>query len=222
MRSNKKAAIFDLDGVLVNSMPLHFKAWRSAFQEVAGISVTERDLYLLEGMRGAELIQKIFEQNHVNSEPLAHKVNEEKNKIFGTIKDGIKPFPGTREAVEAIPCKKAVVSGSAKRDVIPIVEQAFGKQFEVILTADDTKKGKPDPSSFLEAHRRLGIQGLEQSIIIENAPLGVKAANNAGIDCIVVLNNTPLLRSDFDGLISPEKILDSTALIKDVLGDTCL
>ena len=61
MRSNKKAAIFDLDGVLVNSMPLHIKAWRSAFQEVAGISVTERDLYLLEGMRGAELIQKIFE-----------------------------------------------------------------------------------------------------------------------------------------------------------------
>ena len=54
--------IFDLDGVLVDSMPAHYRAWKIAFKEVANIDVGERAIYLLEGMRGSELVKTIFEQ----------------------------------------------------------------------------------------------------------------------------------------------------------------
>ena len=55
-----KGVIFDLDGVLVDSMPTHFQCWKQAFENIAGIKVTQRQLYLLEGMRGIELIVKTF------------------------------------------------------------------------------------------------------------------------------------------------------------------
>ena len=56
-----KGIIFDLDGVLINSMPAHFEAWRRAFSEIANIDVNERMVYLLEGMRGIDLAEKGIE-----------------------------------------------------------------------------------------------------------------------------------------------------------------
>lgn len=214
-----RAAIFDLDGVLVDSMPLHVRAWRTAFESEAGVRTTERELYLLEGMRGAELVQKIFERNGLRDPDsiLAKKVSEQKNRLFRAVKHDIKPFEGVREVIESLQCRKAVVSGSAKDDVVPIIERAFGKgAFELIITADDVQRGKPDPSSFLDAARRLQASASD-STVIENAPLGVQAARNGGLGCIVVLNNSPLVASDFEGLVWPDKILDSTASIKGVL-----
>ncbi|MRN68588.1 MAG: HAD-IA family hydrolase [Nitrosopumilales archaeon] len=70
-------------------------------------------------------------------------------------------------------------------------------------------KGKPDPSSLFSAVERLNLKTTE-ALIVENAPLGVEAANRAGIPCIVVLNNTPLDTTDFKSLISEERILKRT------------
>jgi beta-phosphoglucomutase-like phosphatase (HAD superfamily) len=102
-----------------------------------------------------------------------------------------------------------------------MIEQAFGKgKFEVIITADDIKVGKPDPSAFLEAIRQMNIS-LQEAVVVENAPLGAKAASNACIDCFVVLNNTPLTRSDFSGMITQDRIFEKTVSLKGVLGELC-
>jgi beta-phosphoglucomutase len=208
--------IFDLDGVLVNSMPTHFQAWKAAFSKVAGIEIAERDVYLLEGMRGMELIEKIFAQKNFSNRSLARKVHDEKAQIFKAIRSS-EPFEGVREMIAGMECSKAVVSGSTKNDVETILEEAFGRdRFDAIITADDIEKGKPDPSAFLEALERIKVSP-KDAVVVENAPLGVMAANNAGIDCYLVLNNTPLARSDFGGMIQQNRIFEKTGLLRNVL-----
>jgi HAD superfamily hydrolase (TIGR01509 family) len=216
----KKGIIFDLDGVLVDSMPTHFRAWKEAFAKIAGLEITERDIYLLEGMRGMDLVAKIFEQKNFADYSLVQNVHDEKSKIFKEIRSS-EPFEGAKEMVESIRCSKAVVSGSTKQDVESILEEAFGKdKFNVIITADDIEKGKPDPSAFLEALRRMKLRA-EDAVVVENAPLGVKAAKNASIDCFVVLNNTPLARFDFDSIIPQNKIFEKTSALRKLIEELC-
>jgi HAD superfamily hydrolase (TIGR01509 family) len=208
--------IFDLDGVLVDSMPTHFQAWKKAFAKITGLQVTERDIYLLEGMRGVELVEKIFEQKNYSDHSAVRKVLDEKSRIFKSIRSS-EPFEGVREMISDLKCAKAVVSGSTRDDVETILEEAFGKdKFDAVITADDIAKGKPDPSAFLEALERIKVMP-EDAIVVENSPLGAKAANNAGILCYVALNNTPLDRSDFAGIISRERIFERTSQLREVL-----
>jgi beta-phosphoglucomutase len=191
-----RGIIFDLDGVLVDSMPDHYNAWKLAFKEVTDIEVDERMIYLLEVMRVNDLVKKIFEQKNYDDYSIAQKVNERKNQIF---KDILTPrtFDGVKELIERLKCTKAVVSGSARKDVEVLIDRTFGQDnFDVIITADDIDRGKPDPIAFITALNRMKIDTAE-AIVVENAPLGVEAAFKAGLQCIIVLNNTPLQMNDF-------------------------
>lgn len=208
--------IFDLDGVLVNSMPTHFQAWKQAFARITGLQVTERDIYLLEGMRGVELIKKIFEQKKFSDYSAVRKVHEEKSRIFKSIRSS-EPFEGVQEMINGMKCVRAVVSGSTREDVETILEEAFGRdKFDAVITADDIEKGKPDPSAFLEALDRMKVRP-ENAIVVENSPLGAKAAKDASILCYVALNNSPLDRSDFAGIIPEDRIFDRTSHLREVL-----
>jgi HAD superfamily hydrolase (TIGR01509 family) len=226
-----KGIIFDLDGVLIDSMPAHYKAWQIAFKEVSDIDVDERTIYLLEGMRGIDLVKKVFELknyysgNNNSKQRTADQASQRKNEIFRDILQSSPPraYEGVRNLIMNLydNCKKAVVSGSTREDVETILDKNFGKDlFNVIITADDIKKGKPDPSSFLVALHRMDLRKSE-AIVVENAPLGVQAANNAGIQCIVVLNNTTLRISDFESMISEERIFKGTESAKNLLQNWC-
>lgn len=215
-----RGIIFDLDGVLVDSMPSHVEAWRRAFRRVAGLEVSDKEIYRLEGMRGAELISRIFSEKGVSDSSLVDVVRAEKDKIFRQTKN-VNPFDGAREIVEETGCPKAVVSGSGRRDVISILDATIGSnKFTAIITADDVEKGKPDPSSFLEAAKRMNIEH-DMTAVIENAPLGAQAANHARMTCYITLNNTPLSRSDFDGIVPPERIFDATGSLKAIMSQWC-
>jgi HAD superfamily hydrolase (TIGR01509 family) len=213
------AIIFDLDGVLVDSMPTHVRAWQEAFENVAGIKVSERDIYLLEGMRGLELIDKIFDQKG-GDRSAAKKVNEEKNRIFRAIRSS-RPFDGVSELLDSISCPKALVSGSARQDVEAILKESFASnKFDVTITADDVNAGKPDPTAFLEAASRIGSSPQNTSVV-ENAPLGVIAANKAGMECFIALNNTPLVPADFGSRVRPEQIFRTTGSLAGLLAGMC-
>lgn len=208
-----KGVIFDLDGVLVDSMPMHYEAWKIAFSEVANIEVDERTIYLLEGMRGIELLRNLFELKRIGpfDESILRQITKRKDGYFRKI-FSFKPLEGVKELVTNLRCRKAVVSGSAKKDVEGILGQALGfgkEQFDVVITADEVTKGKPDPSSLFSAVEKLKLNTTE-ALVVENAPLGVEAANRSGIPCIVVLNNTPLDTTDFKSPIPEERILKRT------------
>ena len=215
-----KGVIFDLDGVLVDSMPSHVEAWKEVFARIAGLEVSERELYLLEGMRGKELIRKILEDKGVSDYSLIDKVSDEKDKLFQQMRR-VNPFQGTGEIIDRIRCAKAVVSGSGKQDVVSILDATFGSdKFDVIVTADDVDKGKPDPTAFLKAAKQMNIEK-KSAVVVENAPLGARAANNADILCYVALNNTPLSKSDFTSIVAIDRIFDTTGSLKTVLSEWC-
>jgi beta-phosphoglucomutase len=215
-----KGVIFDLDGVLVDSMPDHYKAWKMAFKEVTDIDVDERMIYLLEGMRGNDLVKKIFEQKNYDNHSIAKKVIERKNKIFNDILTP-RAFDGVKELIEHLKCTKAVVSGSAKNDVEVLIDRTVGKNnFDVIITADDIDRGKPDPIAFITALNRMKID-TANAIVVENAPLGVEAANKAGLQCIIVLNNTPLQINDFKFIIDYDRIFKETKDSAKLLENWC-
>ena len=215
-----RSVIFDLDGVLVDSMPDHYKAWKMAFKEVTDIEVDERMIYLLEGMRGNDLVKKIFEQKNYDDYSIAQKVNERKNQIF---KDILTPrtFDGVKELIDRLKCTKAVVSGSARKDVEVLIDRTFGKNnFDVIIAADDIDRGKPDPIAFITALNRMKIDTAE-AIVVENAPLGVEAAFKAGLRCIIVLNNTPLQMKDFKLMTDYSRIFEETKYATKLLETWC-
>jgi beta-phosphoglucomutase-like phosphatase (HAD superfamily) len=102
-------------------------------------------------------------------------------------------------------CVKAVVSGSARKEVETILDKNIGAQFfDVIITGDDLEEGKPQPVPFQIALRKMNLMPSDV-IVVENSPLGVQAAVRAGLKYIVTLNNSPLdPNTDFKQAISSD------------------
>jgi beta-phosphoglucomutase len=228
----KKGTIFDMDGVLVDAMPFHFKAIQTAAKKEANIDIAQRDVYLLEGMPGEDMVRELLQHKRYsgniqninndlkNLDSLAHRIHESKKKIFQQI-NASKPISGGRELVSSLRCKKALVSGAAKQEVNSIIEKYFGKEdFDVVVSGEDLEEGKPSPDPFRTALTRMGLTESD-AIVIENAPLGIRAANNAHIKCIVTLNNTPLQLSDFEGLVEHKLIFADTRSVIPFLKEYC-
>jgi len=230
----EKGIIFDMDGVLVDAMPFHCKAIQTAAKQEVTIDVKQRDVYLLEGMPGEDMVKELLRHkrytgniqeisNDDNSDKLdsvAHRIHERKKKIFEQI-NASAPINGARELISNIRCKKALVSGAAKQEVNSIINKYFGKDaFDIVVSGEDLEEGKPSPDPFRTALMKMALTESE-AIVVENAPLGVKAANNAGIRCVVTLNNTPLKISDFEGLITHESIFPNTSSASSFLKEYC-
>jgi beta-phosphoglucomutase len=203
-----KGIIFDMDGVLIDAMPFHAEAMRMAINEETGYAIDKKIVYLLEGMPGPGLVKEIFKRENINKDigdSLAEKISKRKKELFKQIQKS-QAIEGAKELIEDLRycnCLKAVVSGASKKEIEAILDENIGlKNFNVVIAGDDIEEGKPHPSPFQTALRRMDLKPSE-AIVVENAPLGVEAAIRAGIEYIVTLNNTPLsISSDFKGTIS--------------------
>jgi len=198
---------FDLYDVLVNTTPMHYEAWKIAFSETANIEVNERTMKG-RGMRGIELVNNILMRTGLKEfdKSIVTQITKRKDEYFRKV-FSFKPFERVNELVTNLRCPKALVSGSSKKDVESILDQAIGfgnEQFDVMITADEVKNGKPDPSSLLSALEKLKLN-TTGSIVVKNVPL-------AGVPCIVILNNTPLHAVDFKPLVLEERILKRSEL----------
>lgn len=179
-----KALIFDMDGVLVDSMPFHARAWKKAFRDL-DMEIRDEDIYAIEGsnpQKGlAVLIRKARrEPEAYDFEIITSIYRQEFKRIFE-----LKAFEGVRECLELLKTRfsLAVVSGSDQVIVHNIINQLFPGIFEIVITGDDVINPKPCPDPFLKAVEFLNVQPGE-CVIIENAILGVEAAKRAEIYCI--------------------------------------
>lgn len=216
-----KGIIFDFDGVLVNSMPFHYEAWKTAFMEICSLQLNERTVYLLEGMRGVDLVKEIFRIFNYNELSKVESLTKRKDQIFRTMIDRIDSYLGTEELVKGLTCIKGIASGSARHDVDSILKRSFQQSlFQIVLTADNIEQGKPDPQAFQRFLQKSNLDSKDVKVV-ENSPLGVKAALRAGLRAIVVLNNSPLIRDDFVDLVSPDDIYAETKHTKSLLYDWC-
>jgi len=229
-----KALIFDMDGVLVDAMPFHYEAMKTAVKEITNIDLDKRTFYLLEGMPVEEMALEIFKlkgylvedsKKNNTSNQKSEEVAKRKKEIFREMNIIPKPYNGVRELIsnDLRGCLKAVVSGAAKQEVSSIIERNFGKdKFDLIMNGDELEgKGKPDPAPFKVAIQRLNLNNNE-ALVVENAPLGIKSANDAGIQSIVTLNTSPLAIDDFKDLISEDRIFKDTISARIFLKKWCI
>ncbi len=182
-----KAIIFDMDGVLVDSMPYHARAWQQAFAE-AGISVAKREIFELEGSNHMQTVDIIFKRSgRVPTEKDAEELSRRKIEIFNRI-EKVMPFDGMKELLEELApaYRLAVVSGSNRKTVHDLINKYFPGIFRIVISGDDVQKSKPDPEPYLTAVEKLGVPE-EECIVIENAPLGIRSAKSAGLRCIAVV-----------------------------------
>ena len=223
-----KGIIFDMDGVLIDAMPFHAEAVKIAIKEEANYEIDKKIVYQLEGMPMDQLVQEIFKRNNVNKKidnDLAEKISERKKQIFKEI-ENTPLIEGVNDLIKELnecDCLKAIVTGAAKKEIELTIDKMIGlKNFDVVISGEDVEAGKPDATPFVLALQKMNIKSSD-CIVVENAPLGVEAANKAGIRCIITLNNTPLEVSyDFHNLISKEtKIFRDTKSTIDFLRKWC-
>ena len=213
-----------MDGVLVDAMPYHCKALQIAIKQETDIDIDDRTIFLLEGMPADEMIKEIFIRKGYDNNPyyfsIVDKIHNLKKEILKQILV-VKPIDGVRELIAELDCLKAIVSGAARQEVEDIIYKSFDREkFNVVITGDDLEEGKPNPDPFETALERMNLKP-QEALVVENAPLGVQAANKAGIECIVTLNNSTLTISDFKGLIEEDRVFESTQSATEFLKNWC-
>ncbi|MFQ5823711.1 MAG: HAD family hydrolase [bacterium] len=196
-----KAVLFDYDGVLVNSLPFHVRAWQKVFSDFK-IEVKPNDVLLTEGSRSVEVARKIFKDWNFNiSNDEIMRLVKKKQQIYREITKA-KLENGAETIIDNI--KKqgmfiGLVTGSIRLNVEKVLHPQFIAQFDSVVTGDDIKEGKPSPEAYLKAARELNVEP-SQCLVIENAPLGIQAAKNAGMTVVALtttLDESRLNGADF-------------------------
>lgn len=191
-----KAVLFDMDGVLFDSMPRHASCWARVLRE-HGLTVSDEEPYLHEGRTGDDTIdilaQKFWERRATTEEK--RQIYEEKCRLFNSYPDEAPKMPGTEillGKVKAEGLKIIVVTGSGQASLLSRLENGYHGFFsrDLVVSGHDTKRGKPAPDPYLAGLARGNLQPWE-AVVVENAPLGVEAAVGAGIFTVAV-NTGPL------------------------------
>ena len=198
-RPKIRAVFFDQDGVLYNSMPYHAKSWAWAMTK-HGLPYTEIECYRNEGRTSTGVIQ----EHHMNmygteaTPELIEAIYKDKTEHFTEMTGG---FPGIIPDVDkvlkwlhthGIQCW--VVTGSGQRNLINALNDTFENVFSGIVSSFDVRHGKPDPEPYLKAWEKCGFKK-DECMVVENAPLGVRAAKAAGLFTVAV-NTGPLPDAD--------------------------
>lgn len=190
-----KAVLFDMDGVLFNSMPKHAEAWYEAMRHF-GFEFSKSEAYLHEGRTGAGTIHIISQRQRGcdATEEEIQKIYKYKSDLFNRMAEA-EPMPGAAEVlqqVKACGLTPILVTGSAQESLLGRLQRHYPGMFvpERMVTANDVKFGKPHPEPYLMGLEKGHLQPW-QALVVENAPLGVQAATSANILTLAV-NTGPL------------------------------
>lgn len=190
-----KALLFDMDGILFDSMKNHADAWVLAMKE-NNLVMSREDVYMNEGRTGEGTID-IFAQAQwgrgATKEEMEY-IYKVKSDIFNTL-PRVEPIPGAIEVlqlVKSMDLMRVIVTGSGQRSLLERLENNFPGIFkaELMVTAFDVQHGKPHPEPYLMGLEKASVSA-QEAIVVENAPLGIESAKAAGIFTIAV-NTGPL------------------------------
>ncbi len=177
--------IFDCDGTLADTMPLHWRAWRSVTQK-HGIHFTEERFYALGGVPSRDILAMLRDEQGHAYDPLALALEKEHAFL------PLLPHTGPVEAVVAVAREHhgkvpmAVASGGKRHIVEQILQHLSIRHFfAAIVTSEDVVNQKPAPDIFLEAARRLGVTA-KQCRGYEDTDLGLQAIRSAGMEAVDV------------------------------------
>lgn len=198
--TNLKAVLFDMDGVLFDSMPNHARSWHEAMKPY-GLKITPEEAYLHEGRTGADTINILAKRcwGREATDEECKTIYKSKSEMFSTCPPA-KPMPyawNLLNKVKADGIKIVLVTGSGQHSLLNRLNTNFPNIFspDLMVTSFDVKHGKPNPEPYLIGMKKANIEPWE-GIVVENAPLGITAATAAKLFTVAV-NTGPL----------PDKIL---------------
>lgn len=186
-----KAVIFDMDGVLVDSERIHYLAYNKLLRKHGKEISKEYFKRKLFGVPAKQNFIKIFSEQGENiDETKSDELAKEKDKYYREISQSeLTSFDGATELLKLLRKNglKTALATSASKENVEMVIKKFGWEnyFDAVVTADDVKKGKPDPEIFLKAGKFLGVNS-QECIVIEDSKHGIEAAKKAGMKCIAV------------------------------------
>ncbi len=199
-----------MDGVIVDSMVYHFFAWYEALRPL-GIRVTCFDVYAKEGERWEKSMRDFLLKNNIR--PTAKIMKDlflRRHAIFKKVYRRV-IFNGAEELLVCLKNRGYVlglVTGTPFTQMRLILPEKIKSVFNCIITGDMVHNGKPDPEPYLKAAKCLKLKPA-QCLVVENAPLGILSAKNAGMHCVAVSTSLP-----GDYLKKADVIVDNLVKIK--------
>ncbi|HWY79735.1 MAG TPA: HAD family phosphatase [Candidatus Sulfotelmatobacter sp.] len=188
-----KAVIFDVDGTMVDSEPIHIDAWGKTLQFYNHrLHDLSPELQAnMAGKKPAIIAQEMVEDLHLSISP--EILLQKKTNIFmQMIKTDLQGMPGVVSSIKQLKKDgyKLGIGTSLTKDYVDIVLKYLNvrKYFDMIVTGDEIKNGKPHPDTYLTVAKKLGVKP-EECIVIEDATSGIKSAKTAGCLCIAIENS---------------------------------
>jgi HAD superfamily hydrolase (TIGR01509 family) len=211
-----KAVIYDVDGTLINSEPLHVAAWDEALKQNNHKLADLSDDFIksMAGKKPIVIATEITQALRINIEPLA--LLEAKTRIYLSLADQkLEEMVGATSSISRLRNKgyRLAIGTSLDRKLLSVILSQLNivDDFEVIVTGDQITKGKPDPETYATVARLLNLKP-QQCVVIEDAQSGVAAAKSAGVWCIAV-KNPEAIQQD---LTAADRIVES---LDDVTGE---
>lgn len=211
------AVIFDFDGVIVDSEPLHWRAFQRVLEPMGFFFSWEEYLAGYVGLDDRGALRKVFRHygRPLDDESMRSLIEKKALVFQAEVAHGVVPYPGVVELIQEVAAARpiALCSGALRSDILPVLEQLdLSSIFAVIVTADDVNVSKPDPESYRLAFRKLSdthpsLRNPSASIAIEDTPAGIASARGAGLTVLAVTNNFP-----------PEKLSSATRITRSLEG----
>ncbi len=177
--------IFDCDGTLADSMPVHYVAWDQTVRQLGG-QFPEALFYSLGGVPSTEIVRILNAKFGTDLDP--QTVADEKEQLYLEKLKSVRPIEEVAQFAREVAqfAKVAVASGGILPAVTRTLEAiGFANHFQVLVTNEDVQRGKPFPDIFLEAARRMRVDPSD-CLVFEDSPSGIQAAKAAGMDYVLV------------------------------------
>ncbi len=197
-----KAVVFDFDGIIVDSEPLHYRAFQKVLEPLgAGFSWAEyTDKYM--GFDDRDAFREVFRVSGLalSEQKLAEVIALKASLFHDVASEGVSSYPGVIELIKTISgsIPLAICSGALHSDILPVLEMlSIQDCFDCIVAADDVSASKPDPASYMLAINKLQLLFPDNaitpasSVAIEDTPAGISSAKGAGLWVLSVTNSYP-------------------------------
>lgn len=192
------AALWDMDGTLLDSGEFHWMAWREALL-AERYELTHAEFLATFGQRNDTILRRFFGEDYPDAE-VARVADAKEARYRELVRErGIDLLPGVRvwlERLHAAGWRQAIASAAPRLNVEAIMAALdIAPFFSAIVSAEDVQRGKPDPQVFLLAGERTGVPPT-RCVVLEDAPAGLEGARRAGMRCIGVRSNHKELTAD--------------------------
>lgn len=184
-----RAVIFDLDGVICDTEPLHIQSWQMLFASKQ-LDVTHAELAACIGLPDLTLLRRVFARHHIEDDVHEWRILK-RNIYLELLQQSVPEFPGAVQLVRQLSWNWPVaIASSAWRIAIETVTRrlAIREYVKTIIAKEDVTSHKPAPEPFLLAANELGVEPAA-CVVIEDSVAGIKAANAAGMTCVAVTNS---------------------------------